>query len=217
MPGNRLLKERKAFNKQTIQDVAKEIFFEKGYGASTIEEIAKRAGIGKGSLYYYFKTKDDLFLSLIFPILGKINESLKEVQKKLENHKYKNCKEIIMAFYNHFMAVYHFDPTGLRIIQAIQQEDLFFSMSEETRAKFTAETRIGFRLSQGILNRATEMELFPPINTFMMIDSLWGSFTGIVQLEENKFRISGKNHLKATVKKTFSFLAEGICSIKNLR
>ena len=74
MPANRLLKERKALNKQTIQNTAKEIFFEKGYASSTIEEISRRAGIGKGSLYYYFKTKDDLFLSLTFPVLEKIND-----------------------------------------------------------------------------------------------------------------------------------------------
>ncbi|MBI4768233.1 MAG: TetR/AcrR family transcriptional regulator [Deltaproteobacteria bacterium] len=215
MPANRLLKERKALNRRTIQEVAREIFFEKGYTNSTIEEIAKRAGMGKGSVYYYFSTKDEIFLSLTFPLLDKINESLKGIKKKLENRRYKNCKDIIMAFYNHFMSVYDFDSKGLRILQAIQQEDLFFSMSEETRDKFSVQARIGFQLSREILSKAMEMDLFPSLNPFEVIDSLWGAFMGIVQLEENKSRISGKSHLKNTIKMSFSFLAEGICSIKN--
>lgn len=217
MPEHRLLKERKALNEQTIKDVAKEIFFEKGYADSTVEEIARRAGLGKGTFYYYFKTKDDLFLSLAFPLLEKINKSLKGIEKKLINHKYQNCKEIIMAFHNHFMSVYNFDPKGLKIIQARQQEDLLFSMTDETREKFTSRASSGFQLSRDILAKAMKMDLFPPLNPFEVIDSLWGAFMGIVQLEENKLRVSGKNHLKKTVKVTFSFFAEGICSIKNPR
>ncbi len=38
---------------------------EKGYHATTVEEIAERAGLSKGALYHHFKSKQDLFVELL--------------------------------------------------------------------------------------------------------------------------------------------------------
>lgn len=40
-------------------------FFEKGFEAARVDDIAKRAGLSKGTLYLYFKSKEDLFQALI--------------------------------------------------------------------------------------------------------------------------------------------------------
>jgi len=40
-------------------------FLEKGYLSSAIEEIAKEAGVAKGTVYFYFENKDDLYMSLM--------------------------------------------------------------------------------------------------------------------------------------------------------
>ena len=46
---------------QKILDAAEEVFHEKGYDGSRMQEIADKASINKGLLHYYFKTKDSLF------------------------------------------------------------------------------------------------------------------------------------------------------------
>lgn len=48
-----------------ILDAAADSFFEHGYGGSTIQDIARRAGMLKGSLYYYIETKEDLLYALV--------------------------------------------------------------------------------------------------------------------------------------------------------
>lgn len=40
-------------------------FAEKGFAATKVEDVAKRAGVSKGLLYLYFKTKEDLFKAVI--------------------------------------------------------------------------------------------------------------------------------------------------------
>ena len=58
---------------QTIRDqrrdrilqTAREVFFEEGYGAATMSMIAARLGGSKGTLYAYFKNKEDLFEEII--------------------------------------------------------------------------------------------------------------------------------------------------------
>jgi AcrR family transcriptional regulator len=44
---------------------ALEVFAEKGFAAARLEEIAKRAGVSKGTLYLYFADKEDLFRAVV--------------------------------------------------------------------------------------------------------------------------------------------------------
>lgn len=65
-----------------ILESAKEIFQTKGFAGAKMQEIADNAGINKGLLHYYFKSKERLF-EYVFNIaakhmLGKLNDILKE-------------------------------------------------------------------------------------------------------------------------------------------
>lgn len=51
--------------KERILDAALELFSEKGFHLATVDEIADRAGVGKGTLYRYFANKDTLFSELV--------------------------------------------------------------------------------------------------------------------------------------------------------
>jgi len=46
--------------KERVLGAALEIFAERGYHAATVEEIAERAGMTKGAVYYWFRDKEDL-------------------------------------------------------------------------------------------------------------------------------------------------------------
>ena len=56
---------RKEDRPQEIADAAFEAFAEKGYAATRIDEVAKRAGVSKGLTYLYYKTKEDLFKAVV--------------------------------------------------------------------------------------------------------------------------------------------------------
>ena len=51
--------------KEKIVDVAQRVFSKFGFEKTTMEEIAKKAGKGKSTLYYYFKNKEELFAAVI--------------------------------------------------------------------------------------------------------------------------------------------------------
>ena len=48
-----------------IIDAADQLFFTKGYHATTITDIAKKMGVAQGMLYYYFKSKEDVLETLL--------------------------------------------------------------------------------------------------------------------------------------------------------
>jgi AcrR family transcriptional regulator len=48
-----------------ILRAARSVFIEKGYLASRVEDVAKRAALSKGAVYFYFESKRDLFVALV--------------------------------------------------------------------------------------------------------------------------------------------------------
>ena len=55
----------KTQRREKLLDAAIEIFFQKGFHATRLEDIAKQAGLSKGILYLYFQNKEAIFLALI--------------------------------------------------------------------------------------------------------------------------------------------------------
>jgi AcrR family transcriptional regulator len=57
--------ERAADRRQAIIEAAFETFIERGYAATRLDDVAKRAGVAKGTIYLHFKDKQALFEELV--------------------------------------------------------------------------------------------------------------------------------------------------------
>src|ERR1700759_2309067 len=73
-PSNR--SERTAERRAAIVDAAMEEFVARGFAATRLDDIAKRAGVAKGTIYLHFKDKESMFEELIrtaiVPLVGRI-------------------------------------------------------------------------------------------------------------------------------------------------
>ena len=58
-------KDKVQITQQKIFEVATEIFSEKGFEGARVDEIAARAKINKAMIYYYFKSKENLFAEIV--------------------------------------------------------------------------------------------------------------------------------------------------------
>jgi AcrR family transcriptional regulator len=56
---------RKEARPQEISAAALELFVERGYAATRLDDVAARAGVSKGTLYLYFANKEDLFKAVV--------------------------------------------------------------------------------------------------------------------------------------------------------
>ncbi|MFI8093534.1 TetR/AcrR family transcriptional regulator [Streptomyces sp. NPDC086080] len=73
MDGTR--QRRRGNTRQRIQDVALELFAEQGYEKTSLREIAEHLDVTKAALYYHFKTKEEILVS-IFEDLSRPLEEL---------------------------------------------------------------------------------------------------------------------------------------------
>lgn len=79
---------------------ALDVFAEKGFAAARLDEIARRAGVSKGTLYLYFTDKEELFRAVvrnaIAPQIGVMTESLAALDMPFE--------QIVRMFFTGFAA-----------------------------------------------------------------------------------------------------------------
>ncbi len=67
--------------RQKILDSAIQILNRKEYHQCPIDEIAKNAGVAKGTIYLYFKSKEELYFSIFYQIIDRVKEIVEDVQK----------------------------------------------------------------------------------------------------------------------------------------
>ncbi|WP_037602109.1 TetR/AcrR family transcriptional regulator [Streptacidiphilus rugosus] len=69
---------RREQTRQKLFVAAQQLIAEQGFSATTVDEIAERAGVAKGTVYYNFKNKNDLFEELLRHGVGLLTASLRE-------------------------------------------------------------------------------------------------------------------------------------------
>ena len=83
--------EEKSFRRQQILDAASALFAEVGYEGFSVALLASKAGIVKGTLYLYFKTREEVFLALYDQSLNRWSEKfIQRLPDSLEDRAF--CK-----------------------------------------------------------------------------------------------------------------------------
>lgn len=88
-----------------------ESFSEKGFAATSTSEIAKKAGVAEGTIFRHYKTKKDLLLSIVTPMMAKLIAPfiIKDLNKVLDRE-FENFEDLLRAMienrrnflHNHF-------------------------------------------------------------------------------------------------------------------
>src|SRR6202521_2131981 len=76
-------RRRKAERPNEILEAAFEEFSRNGYAATTLDQVAVRAGVTKGTIYVYFENKEHLFISMVRELM---KVTLDTVQDMFERH-----------------------------------------------------------------------------------------------------------------------------------
>ncbi|WP_144448655.1 TetR/AcrR family transcriptional regulator [Halalkalibacter nanhaiisediminis] len=64
---------------EIILKAANEVFLESGYEKSTVKDIAMQAGVGKGTIYEYFSSKEELFTQMMQSVASYVFNDIKEI------------------------------------------------------------------------------------------------------------------------------------------
>jgi AcrR family transcriptional regulator len=206
----------KSLRIESILEAAKKVFFSKGYAKATMDEIALEAEISKPTIYQYFKSKDDLFFSLMLPVVEEIGTQLGKILKRLEGGRYKSGASLIEEMFEGLWKSYAMAPDVFRIIQLFQQTGLVQELNPEIRTSLNNKGGYNFKLARQIIELGIAQNLLKETNPYKYIDVFWGLFVGIIQLEDIKSQGRTENrYLKPTLKLAEKILIDAI-AIENV-
>ncbi|WP_137174609.1 TetR/AcrR family transcriptional regulator [Massilia sp. HP4] len=90
---------RKEARPQELLASAIELFVERGFASTRLEDVARRAGVSKGTLYLYYANKEDLFKAVvrqtILPMIGDAEASVAE----FDGHSAELLRHVILSWW----------------------------------------------------------------------------------------------------------------------
>jgi AcrR family transcriptional regulator len=193
--------------RQQIMVAAKRVFSEKGFNKTTMEDISREAELSTGTLYLYFKNKEELFASLSFRILQYLLIRLEHVTKETD----KTPAEKITALKDALYDVYEFDPLIIINMFHLQSSETLMNLSPQILSDMKEMSRKAMREMAKIFQEGIAEGIFIDKHPHALTDIVWSMFSGLVLWEESKRIINpNKDFLKPTLDIAFDILIRGI-------
>jgi AcrR family transcriptional regulator len=201
-------KEReKERRRQQIMVAAKRVFVEKGFAGATMEDIAREAELSAGTLYLYFKNKNELYASLTLRVLQYLNIRLEHLKNDTES----DLRSKISNIKNALFDVYEFDPLILRNLFHLQSSEVLKNLSPELIEDIKIIGRNALEKLAGLFQRGIQEGICSHHQPTAIADVVWALFSGVVLWETSKSTIdSKKDFLKPTLETAFEIFEKGI-------
>ena len=205
-------KKRERNNRiQSILEAAKKVFFSKGYAGATMDEIALEAEISKPTIYQYFKTKDDLYFSLMLPVVDELRQHLEKLEMKLIEGGGRSGADLLRDLFRGCYRAYESAPDTFRIIQQFQQTGLIGKLHPDLSATLAQKGARNFHTARRIMELGVKQGLLKKVNAYEMVDVFWSLFVGIIQLQDIKSQKKGGNrYLRPTLKLAEKILVDAM-------
>ena len=156
---------RKDARPQELLAAALDLFVERGFASTRLEDVARRAGVSTGTLYLYFTNKEELFKAVvrenIVPALGEAEDII----STFEGHSADLLRCVIMGWWDRLGATKASGIIKLVMSEAGNFPDLAQFYQEEVIKRSTT-------MIAGMLQRAVTRGEFRPMNVTMMTQVL---------------------------------------------
>ncbi len=174
-------RDRKRRRRQ-IMVAAKKVFSIKGFTKTTMEDIAREAELSPGTLYLYFKNKDELYASLSVEILDHLYDKLKRVYVKESQSPQRRIEILKQTLFD----VYEFDPLILVSLFHLQSSDILKNLSDPMLARIRDRSRETIEIISHIFEEGISGRVFIEKAPMELSHVMWALFSGIVLWEESK-------------------------------
>jgi AcrR family transcriptional regulator len=186
---------------------AKRVFTEKGFNKATMEDIAQEAELSPGTLYLYFKNKEELYSSLSLRILQYLLIRVEHVNDEKDTGPEEKLKSLMEAMYD----VYEFDPLIIINMFHLQSSETLKNLSPQLMSEIKDLSRKSLNAIARIFREGVDQGLFIDRHPVALADTFWSLFSGVVLwLTSKKLINEEKDYLKQTLELAFEILGRGV-------
>lgn len=164
--------------RELILESAKTLFEEKGFDQTTVDEIAAVAELGKGTIYSYFKSKEEIFIAVL--------ESGLEVLEKrmaLAVEQETSAIAILYRLYDTFIS-YHQEKKGFIETLFVQVDQQLFLRLGGLVSGLKSKAEVWRDLIRSVLQKGIEQGEFKQFDAEKMSQIIIGMIIGIIVQHE---------------------------------
>ena len=150
-------RRRKDARPEEIISAALEVFADRGFAATKLEDVARRAGVTKGTIYLYFENKEALFKALIRQTIVPVIAQGEELAKSFPG----SARELFERLVREYWRL-----VGETLLVGIPKLMMAEANNFPELARFYYEEVVtrGHRLMAGVLERGIKAGEFRPVN-----------------------------------------------------
>jgi AcrR family transcriptional regulator len=174
--------ERKAQERQArrrrIQEAARTVFAERGYSGASIEQIARAAQLSVGAIYLYFRSKEDLYVSLVEDALTVFDVEMGHVREHVEvARRLRETWGLLVKWAER-------DAEGPRILRLLAQPAIRPQLSDDVVAAVSSgvariQDHVGACVADGI-----HAGIYRQVNAREIADLAWSVLLGSLDAAE---------------------------------
>jgi len=171
-------KKEKENKKNTILKAARKLFFDRGFKFVTVDSIAAKAGVSKGSIYLYFDSKEEIYAQVLITDNIELNKDI-----KIFSTKEAPAAELLLEFSQIYIN-YFLDHNELfRILMTFMLQTEQMNLTQEQNTELIQTTNDNIKVISTIIQKGIDSgEFAPTIDIRQAQNAIWGLFNGIISL-----------------------------------
>ncbi|MBI2413369.1 MAG: TetR/AcrR family transcriptional regulator [Deltaproteobacteria bacterium] len=176
----RRAKEREG-RRAEILSAAREVFFAKGFMNATVGEIASASSLAKGTLYLYFKSKEEMYCALTDEGMALLQRDLMEsLDRPLRPDR--SLAALVKAYHGFYQG----HPEYFRMMFLTIQPDVRSKVPQETLEASVGKARECLGAVADIFRKGVETGLFKKnVDPWSAANTIWAMINGVIMAYED--------------------------------
>ena len=172
---------KKAQSRGRILDAAREIFFRDGFMEANLDEVARGAGVAKGTLYRYFENKAELYVAVLAMngelFEGKLRESGSDRAVTAPDR----IRRIARFYLEHWTQNHEY----FQIFWAVENQPVIGELPSGVITEVTRLWESCLRILSEVVQAGVEEKVFGPCDPDEIAQILWTLANGLIQSESS--------------------------------
>jgi AcrR family transcriptional regulator len=200
-------KRERENRKNAILKAARKLFFDKGFRQVTVENIAKKAELSKGSIYLYFNSKEEIYSQILLNDIDKFHERVADILQHSSG-----ASDALVRLTEIYVDFFLNDRELFRILMNFMLHNNDMNLPEDINDHLIKTTNRTISIIEQVFKFGIEKGEFPPeINLRMNRNAIWGLLNGIISLHLFTGKESKREEvIRSTIKAGLEIYVRGI-------
>ena len=195
----------KEARRQAILDAARECFFKDGFEATTVSQITDKVELSTGTLYLYFKNKEEIYVSILEEGLDILYELMKSSERPDVS-----AREILEGYSEAYYKFYTDYGQYFDIMFFLRRPDREIELEAELEEKLERKSLECLALVEAAIKKGIADGDFRMADPYEVSRVMWGTMNGLMLLHEKRTEEITHQKLPRLIKVAISLYLDGI-------